>query len=138
MFLKTTACTKPSLRRFWRDEDGGATIEFVLWVPVMMALLLGAFQGALLLTAQGHYGSLARDTARLVARHSITAEEAQAQLEASWSRGGAAPQAQVQVQDGMVRVRITQEASNIVSFNVLGLAEGFDISASVIHAMEPR
>ena len=29
-----------SVRRFWRDKKGGATIEFVLWVPLFAALMI--------------------------------------------------------------------------------------------------
>jgi Flp pilus assembly pilin Flp len=38
------------LARFWRAEDGVAAMEFVLMVPVLLAVFLSAFECALLMT----------------------------------------------------------------------------------------
>lgn len=40
------------LRRFRRDEDGSATIEFIVALPLYIFLLLSAFESGLLMTRQ--------------------------------------------------------------------------------------
>jgi hypothetical protein len=41
-----------SLRRFGRREDGGATVELVIALPVMMLIFLAAFESGLYMTRQ--------------------------------------------------------------------------------------
>ncbi len=126
---------RPS-RAFLIEEKGSTTIEFVIWMPLMVGLLLLAFQASLLISAKGNYGRLAHEAARSVSRHAISAQEAEDWILDRWS-GDRTPHATVDVEDGMVTVSIAHAASQIVTFNFLGLAEDFEIKARVVHAMEP-
>lgn len=54
-----------SLRnRFVGDENGSMTIEFVLWIPIIMALLATAIDATMLYVTHTEMANVARDTAR--------------------------------------------------------------------------
>jgi Flp pilus assembly protein TadG len=38
------------LRRVWRDENGVATVEFVLMVPILLSIFMGSFESGLMMT----------------------------------------------------------------------------------------
>jgi Flp pilus assembly protein TadG len=38
------------LRRVWRDEKGVATVEFVLMIPMLLAIFMGSFESGLMMT----------------------------------------------------------------------------------------
>lgn len=50
--------------RFCRDEKGSATIEFVLWVPIIVALLTIVIDATTLYITHNEMWNVARDTAR--------------------------------------------------------------------------
>jgi len=66
--------------RFLRDERGSATIEFVLWVPVFVVLLVATTDATILYLAHTEMWNVSRDIARRLAVGDIT--EAQAVEEA--------------------------------------------------------
>jgi hypothetical protein len=47
-----------------RDERAAVTIEFVLWIPIMVALLVTAIDATTLYVTQTEMWNVARDTAR--------------------------------------------------------------------------
>lgn len=50
--------------RFVRDEDGTVAVEFVLWIPIIVALLATAIDAAALYITHTEMTNVARDTAR--------------------------------------------------------------------------
>ncbi|WP_370161465.1 TadE/TadG family type IV pilus assembly protein [Limimaricola soesokkakensis] len=120
-----------------RSDQGTATVEFVLWLPVMVVVLLVAAQGAMLFMVQADYGSLARDTARLISRHAMTITEVDDYI-ASRTLIGGAPEATVQIANGLVTVTLTKPALEVAAIDVLNLTEGFELTASVTQSLEPR
>ena len=58
------------LRTFGKKEDGSVTIEFVLWLPLLMALVLMATDASVAFMRQSHMWQVSRDTARIVSRRS--------------------------------------------------------------------
>ena len=52
--------------RFLRDERGSQSIEFVLWVPVFVALLVIVIDASTLYLTQTEMENVARDTARRI------------------------------------------------------------------------
>ena len=52
--------------RFIRDQQGSATIEFVLWVPVILALLVIVIDATTLYVTHKEMWNVARDAARRV------------------------------------------------------------------------
>ena len=49
---------------FVRDERGSQTIEFILWIPMIMILLVTVIDAATLYFAHAEMENIARDTAR--------------------------------------------------------------------------
>jgi len=65
------------LKRFARNEGGNATVEFVLWLPLIAGVIVGAFDLNIVLTAQTSMYNVARDTARRVSVGELSASAAQ-------------------------------------------------------------
>ncbi len=61
------------LRRFIRDQTGTATIEFVLWVPVYVILLVAVTDASILYLTHTEMWNAARDTARRISVGAINA-----------------------------------------------------------------
>ncbi len=64
------------LRRFIRDERGSATIEFVLWVPVYVIVLVAVTDASILYLSHTEMWNAARDTARRISVGALTAADA--------------------------------------------------------------
>ena len=61
-----------SLSAFLRDEQGSATIEFVLWVPVFVILLVATIDATVLYLHHTEMWNVSRDVARRVAVGDMT------------------------------------------------------------------
>jgi Flp pilus assembly protein TadG len=62
--------------RFLRDERGSATIEFVLWVPVFVVLLVATTDASILYLHHTEMWNVSRDVARRVAVGDMTEADA--------------------------------------------------------------
>ena len=65
-----------SLRGFLRDDRGTATIEFVLWVPVVVFVLLAVVDATVLYLHHTEMWNVSRDVARRISVGEITESEA--------------------------------------------------------------
>lgn len=65
-----------SVREFFRDERGNASVEFVLWIPGFALLLIVTTDASVLYLTHTEMWNVARDTARKVAIGEITDAEA--------------------------------------------------------------
>jgi Flp pilus assembly protein TadG len=63
-------------RKFLSDECGSATIEFVLWVPVFVVILVATTDATMLYLQQTEMWNVSRDVARRVAVGDITEADA--------------------------------------------------------------
>ena len=61
--------------RFIRDEQGSATIEFVLWVPLIVALVAIVIDATTLYITHTEMWNVARDTARQMTTGVIATED---------------------------------------------------------------
>ncbi|MFQ1701245.1 TadE/TadG family type IV pilus assembly protein [Loktanella agnita] len=66
-----------NVRRWRQNEDGVVTIEFLLWLPVMVALLTLTTDATLLMHEQQNMYNAARDSSRQVALGLKTEDEAE-------------------------------------------------------------
>lgn len=66
----------PMASRFLRDEQGSATIEFVLWVPVFVILLVATTDATILYLHHTEMWNVSRDVARRVAVGDLTEADA--------------------------------------------------------------
>lgn len=62
------------LRDFLRDEKGSVTIEFILWIPLIMALVALVIDATTIYVTQTEMWNVARDTARRMVQGMTEAE----------------------------------------------------------------
>ena len=128
---------KRGLRAFNQAEDGSATIEFVLWLPLLMTLVLVATDASVAFMRQSHMWQVSRDTARIVSRHGMTEAAAETYAETNARFGDTVPSVSVTAGTGQVAVAITTPARAMTIFGTLNFALDETITTRVIHTMEP-
>jgi len=73
---------------FRRNSDGGASVEFVVWVPVFVLIMGFVVDVTFVMTQQSRFFDVARDSSRLVALGVLDSSQAQAQAESQLGSGG--------------------------------------------------
>lgn len=121
---------KRFLSRFRRDENGNATVEFVLWLPLIAGIIVGTFDLNIVLMTQSNMWQVARDVARRVSTGELTASSGQAyaleQLNYMGFEYG------VDITDGDdVVVQIQTYLSNVAILGVMGGNGQYAITATV-------
>ncbi len=71
----------PRVSQFLRDEHGSATIEFVLWVPIFVVILVAATDATVLYLHHTEMWNVSRDVARRVAVGDMTEADAYTAVE---------------------------------------------------------
>ncbi len=121
---------KRILRRFIKRDEGNATVEFVLWLPLIAGVIVGTFDLNTVLTTQNHMWSVARDTARRVSTGELDAttgsEYALEQLTFMNFEYGV----DVTVGDDVV-VEVETFLSNVAIVGVMGDMGSYGINATV-------
>lgn len=97
--------------RFLRDEHGAVTIEFILWIPVIMALLAIVIDATIIYITHADMWTAARDTARRMVTGSLLSE---ADAEAYAAQA-------VSLREGPYSVRATYDEPNNVVQVVIGI-----------------
>lgn len=106
------------MRKFLGREDGGVSIEYVLWVCYMVGLACVSTDATLLMHERTVMFDAARDASRMVASGQKTEEEAQYYV--SKSRFGSNQAYQISVtsdEDGFVTTTITVPFSEVLIFS---------------------
>lgn len=125
------------LGSFRKDERGSTTIEFVLWVPVLLALLLFATDVTLAFMRQSQVWQVSRETARIVSRHGMDEAAAEAYAREIGTMGSNVPEVDVSLVGMDVVVTMSLPSASLTPFNTLGLLLGDRITTRVTHSMEP-
>ncbi len=71
----------PTVSQFLRDEHGSATIEFVLWVPIFVVILVAATDATVLYLHHTEMWNVSRDVARRVAVGDMSEADAAAAVQ---------------------------------------------------------
>ena len=71
----------PTVSQFLRDEHGSATIEFVLWVPIFVVILVAAIDATVLYLHHTEMWNVSRDVARRVAGNDLSEAAAAATVQ---------------------------------------------------------
>ena len=127
----------PGFRTFKGDENGGVTIEFVLWLPLLMSLFLIATDATVAFMRQSQMWQVSRDTARIVSRYGMTESAAETYALQNAAFGSTTPAVDVERSGTEVIVAITTPADALTIFGTLNFALGERITTRVVHAMEP-
>lgn len=124
---------------FLRQEAGSITVEFSLWVPLLLAVMFLGINASLLYSAQSNFWNISRDTARVVSRHAMTEAEAEVYALDLARLRDYEPEVQVSVDDqrGLVTVTITAEMRSLVPFDIASFALGDTMSVQVTQSLEP-
>lgn len=126
------------LRSFKRDEEGNTTIEFVLWFPLLVFLLLFATDVTMAFMRQSHVWQVSRETARIVSRHGMDEAAAEAFARDKGRMGASIPDVDVSFEGSDVVVVMSLPTATLTPFNTLGLVIGNQVTTRVTHAMEPQ
>ncbi|NNU82083.1 hypothetical protein HMH01_16725 [Halovulum dunhuangense] len=124
-------------RRFVRDENGAAAIEFVIWLPAFMLILAFVLDVSLSMLAHSRMWDVARDTVRQISLRSLNAAEAVTYAESSARIMGADPTVSAHDVGPQVWVQIELPMADVTLFNMLGLAGSSRLTARAIMMQEP-
>ncbi|MGL4235704.1 TadE/TadG family type IV pilus assembly protein [Tabrizicola sp.] len=129
-----------SLKGYLRCEDGSATIEFVLWLPIIVLVLLLIVDSSMLFMSRSHAIRVLQDTNRLysVGQFTGTAAERLTKAESyALSRlRGLSPSATTTTTETnrVVRTQATMKTREIAQIGFLGLM----IDTTMVVAAEHR
>lgn len=98
-------------QRFRADERGSSSIEFLLWIPVMVMMLTMTTDATLLMYKQQDMYNAARDAARQVALGQRTDAQARNSLATRVDIDGAV--ATVEQSNGFVTTKVSAPSSSI-------------------------
>jgi Flp pilus assembly protein TadG len=128
-----------AFRRFLLREQGGVTVEFVLWIPMLLAFMLLVADASLAFMRQASLLEVSRETARIVARHGLNAEAATRHAEARARIGTRTPEVSVDINADvtMVTVTILVEMRDLAPFGILETLQGNRVAIRTVHAIEP-
>lgn len=125
-------------RSFRRDEEGNTTIEFVLWFPLLVFLILFATDVTMAFMRQSHVWQVSRETARIVSRHGMDEAAAESFAQAKGTMGTSVPDVDVSFEGTDVVVVMSLPTATLTPFNTLGLVVGNRVTTRVTHTMEPQ
>ena len=136
-FGQTLRSFGQTLRSFGQRSEGNVTVEFVLWVPVLCAILMLFVDTSLAYMSQSNFWNISRETARIVSRHAFDAAAAEAYVRSRLDLGDYEPEVEVAISGQAVTVTISALASSVTPFGILDFALDQWISASVTNVLEP-
>ena len=123
----------------FRREDGSMAIEFVIMVPLFVAMISGVVDLSRIYVDQANYYNIARDTARIVARHGMTVDTAKEYAASRVTElSNTTPTVNVTSTTTDVTVTISAPVQVLAKFDFLDFLSGTWLSASVTHALEPN
>jgi len=127
-------------KAFLRQENGSSSIEFVLWVPLVLAILLLIVDASMLFMSRTHAIRVLQDTNRLYSVGQFTGTPTEritaAQAYALARLQGLSPSATATTTETnrVVRTRATLETAEIAQIGFLGLM----IDTTMVVAAEHR
>ncbi|RYH08113.1 TadE/TadG family type IV pilus assembly protein [Tropicimonas sp. IMCC6043] len=127
-----------AITRFRRRQDGSMAIEFVIMVPLFVAMISGVVDLSRIYVDQANYYSVARDTARIVARHGMSDTSAETYATRRLAElTDAEAEIDVTSSKDNVTVSISAPVSVLAKFGFLDFLQGTSLSATVVHSLEP-
>lgn len=130
------------IKAFLRQEGGSATIEFVLWLPIVMAVLLLVVDSSMLFLSRSHAMRVLQDTNRLYSVGQFTGTAAErvtkAQNYALSRLRGLSPSATATTTESnrVVRTSATMSTKEIAAIGFLGMMIDTTMVVSAEHRVE--
>lgn len=127
------------IRAFRADTGGSATVEFTLWVPAFLSIIMLTADASVLFTQQSNFWNVSQETARIVSRHALSATEGADYARKQLRFGAYVPDVVVSIDDRtqLVTVTVTGQSSAMAPFGILALTLSNHISVEVSQALEP-
>jgi Flp pilus assembly protein TadG len=132
----------PEIKTFLRQEGGSSTIEFVLWLPLVIAILLLVVDSSMLFMSRSQAIRVLQDTNRLYSVGQFTGTPAEriaaAQNYALSRLRGMSPSATATTTEAnrVVRTRATLETAEIARVGFLGMMIDTTMVVSAEHRVE--
>lgn len=123
------------LRRFKKNDEGNATVEFVLWLPLIVGIVVGAFDLNIILMTQSNMWNVARDTARRISTGELDAAAGQAYALEQLTYMNFEYGVDISVDTDVV-VDIDTFLSNVAVIGSMGAMGDYAVSASVTMRVE--
>lgn len=123
--------------RFKKDESGAVTIEFVLWLPMVLLLLLMAVDATFAFIGMGNMWQISRETARVVSRYGMSESEAETWAAQQGTFTKQVPTVDVAFDSGDVVVTMQTPIHSLTPFGMLSFGTDYQFTSQVRHAMEP-
>lgn len=122
-----------------RAEAGTATVEFTLWVPVLLGIVLIGADASAAFTRQANFWRVSNETARIVSRHAMDPQDGAAFARNQLRLGDHVPEVSVVVDEAaqLVTVSITTDAGQLAPMGILSFALGGSVSFTITQALEP-
>ena len=121
---------RTSLARMLHEENGSVSVEYVLWTPAILLLMLLVTDASAAFIAQGAMWQSAGDVARAIATGRIGLEEASQHLSSTVGYSLA-----VQQQDELIAVRLSRPFDGIGTGLMLSLLG--DMQVTIVQRLEP-
>ncbi|MFY0632923.1 MAG: pilus assembly protein [Vannielia sp.] len=135
--LRETACIEWVSERFVKDEEGAATIEAVLWMPVMIALLCFAVDVSLIFFGQNQAYRVVQDANRSLSTGRLgTAGEVEQYVQANLSAMTPNATIRASVVDGMVSTVVRMPSSDLAITGMLSALMNTTITVGGRHLVE--
>ncbi|MES2539369.1 MAG: TadE/TadG family type IV pilus assembly protein [Pseudomonadota bacterium] len=129
-------------KTFLRQEEGSSSIEFVLWMPIVVMILLLIVDASMLFMSRTHAIRVLQDTNRLYSVGQFTGTAAEritkAQTYALNRLQGLSPSATITTTETnrVVRTRATMETAEIAQIGFLGLMIDTEMVVAAEHRVE--
>jgi Flp pilus assembly protein TadG len=128
-----------SVQRFAAAECGNTTVEFTLWVPAFVGVLMLGADASTAFSRQSNLRNVMQETARFISRHALDAEEGEAFVRKRVGLGSYTPDVDIVIDETtqIVTVAVSVDPAEMAPFGLLALVMGDRISVSVSQALEP-
>ena len=111
-------------KRFSRDESGSATVEFVLWLPMVLLAFGLTVDASMIFHSQSQVLRIVQDANRSASIGRLqTASEAESYVETRLRKASSAANATSTINGGIITTTVTYPARD---FQVLGLFQQFN------------
>lgn len=107
------------IEKFWKESDGSATVELVIWAPLLLGFMVSAIDLAMIFYTQQKMYDSAYNSARAVALGRVTIEDAQSALGAVHGDGDDGEGAAAEVsrtEDGYIVAQVSVPIGEIAIF----------------------
>lgn len=122
---------------FCADEDGSATIEFLLWLPILMFILALMIDASMAFARQSHIWRVATEVSRSLSTGTLKASEVTGRV-AAMSQGITVYSAKVTQNGALVTTTISVPLMSAAFMGLLGRFTQAPITASVTMEVQPH